>query len=153
MSHFEKFITDGNEKADELAKTGAMLDEGFMAETRAKTVKQEGEEVYAALQYAASFHSLVKKWKDCEDLKLKPKRNVVPRGCRFQMGTSFPNSSLSATSMSPFQIPPAYSAYPRIEKRRNKTSNRMVCCGQQISVHEMWNMKMQRQIYRAEVFG
>ena len=36
MSHFEKFVTEGNEKADELAKA----DEGFMAETRAKTVQQ-----------------------------------------------------------------------------------------------------------------
>ena len=32
MSHFEKFVTEGNEKADELAKAGAMVDEGFMAE-------------------------------------------------------------------------------------------------------------------------
>ena len=48
MSHFEKFVTDGNEKADELAKAGAMLDEGFMAEARAKTVQQERKEVYAA---------------------------------------------------------------------------------------------------------
>ena len=30
-----------------------MLDEGFMAEARVKTVQQEREEVYAALQYAA----------------------------------------------------------------------------------------------------
>ena len=36
MTQFEKFVTDGNEKADELAKEGAMLDEGFMAQTRAK---------------------------------------------------------------------------------------------------------------------
>ena len=40
MSHFEKFVADGNEKADELVKAGAMLDEGFMAEVRAKTVQQ-----------------------------------------------------------------------------------------------------------------
>ena len=53
MSHFEKFVTVGNVKADELAKAGAMLDEGFMAQTRAKTVQQEREEVYAALRYAA----------------------------------------------------------------------------------------------------
>ena len=33
MMHFEKFVTDGNEKADELAKAGAMLDEGFMTQT------------------------------------------------------------------------------------------------------------------------
>ena len=45
MSQFEKFVADGNEKADELAKAGAMLDEGFMAQVRAKTVQQEREEV------------------------------------------------------------------------------------------------------------
>ena len=75
MSHFEKFVTEGNEKADELAKAGAMVDEGFMAEVRANTVQQEREreEVYAALQYAASFHCLVEEWKDCEELKPKPK--------------------------------------------------------------------------------
>ena len=41
MSHFEKFVTEGNEKADELAKEGAMLDEGCTAEARAKTVQQD----------------------------------------------------------------------------------------------------------------
>ena len=40
-------------------KEGAMLDEGFMAEARAKTMQQEREEVYVALQHAASFHCLV----------------------------------------------------------------------------------------------
>ena len=73
MTHSEKFVTDGNEKADELAKKGAMLDEGFMAQTRATTVQQEREEVYAALRYAASFHCLVEDWKDCEELKPQPK--------------------------------------------------------------------------------
>ena len=43
MSHFDKFVTEGNEKADELAEVGAMLDEGFMAEVRAKTVQQKIE--------------------------------------------------------------------------------------------------------------
>ena len=56
MSHLEKFVTEGNEKADELAKDGALLDEGFMDDARAGTMQQEREEVYAALQYAASFH-------------------------------------------------------------------------------------------------
>ena len=41
MSHFVKFVAEGNEKADELAKAGAMLDEGFVAEARAETVQQE----------------------------------------------------------------------------------------------------------------
>ena len=48
--------TEGNEKAAELAKVGALLAEGFIAEARANTVQQGGEEVYAATQYAASFH-------------------------------------------------------------------------------------------------
>ena len=38
MSHFGTFVTEGNEKADALAKEGAMLDEGFMTEARAKTI-------------------------------------------------------------------------------------------------------------------
>ena len=44
MSQFEKSVVEGNEKADVLGNTAAMLDEGFMAETRAKTVQQEREE-------------------------------------------------------------------------------------------------------------
>ena len=40
-----------------------MLGEGFMAEVRAVTMKQEREEVYVALQYAASFHCFVEEWK------------------------------------------------------------------------------------------
>ena len=36
VSHFEKLVTDGNEKADERAKAGAMRDEGFMTKVRAK---------------------------------------------------------------------------------------------------------------------
>ena len=77
MSHFEKFVTDGNDKADELAKAGPILDDGFMAEARAKTVQQKLEEVYAAFQYAASFHCLVEEWKDCEELKKKPKEKWI----------------------------------------------------------------------------
>ena len=43
MTQFERFVTEGNEKADELAKAGARLDESFMAEARAETMKQERE--------------------------------------------------------------------------------------------------------------
>ena len=59
MTNIERFVTEDNEKAYELAKAGAMLDEGFTAEARAETMRQEREEVYVALQYAASFHCLV----------------------------------------------------------------------------------------------
>ena len=75
MSHPEKFVTDGNEKADELAKAGASWDEGLMSETRGKTVQQEREEVHAVLQDVASFHCLVEEWKDCEEIKPKPKQS------------------------------------------------------------------------------
>ena len=44
MTKLERFVTEGNEKADELAKAGAMLDERFMAEAKAETVRQEREE-------------------------------------------------------------------------------------------------------------
>ena len=36
MSHFERFATDGNEKADVLAKEGAMLDERFCGGSNSK---------------------------------------------------------------------------------------------------------------------
>ena len=36
-------------------------------------MQQEREEVYAALLYAASFHCLAEEWKDCEELRPKPK--------------------------------------------------------------------------------
>ena len=32
VTQFQRFVTDGNEKADELAKAGAMMDEGFVGE-------------------------------------------------------------------------------------------------------------------------
>ena len=55
MSHFEKFVTKGNDKADELAKEGAFLDEGFMAQTRAKTVKQEPRRGVRSLAVCGQF--------------------------------------------------------------------------------------------------
>ena len=46
------------------------MDEGFMAEARADTVKQE---VYVALQYAASFHCV--QWRNGKIVKnLSPSR-------------------------------------------------------------------------------
>ena len=44
-----------------------------MAQVRASTIQKEREEVYAALQYAASFHCSVEAWKDCEEVKPKSK--------------------------------------------------------------------------------
>ena len=49
-----------------------MSDGGNLALIRASVVQQE-REVYAALPYAASFHCIVESWRDCEELKSKPK--------------------------------------------------------------------------------
>ena len=48
-----------------------------MAQTRANTVQQEREEVYAALQYAASSHCLVEEWKDCGDVGPQPEEKWI----------------------------------------------------------------------------
>ena len=41
LSLFEKLVTEGNEKADELVSDGAMWDGGQMAQIRASTVQQK----------------------------------------------------------------------------------------------------------------
>ena len=76
LSLFEKFIAEGNEKADGPANEGTMLDGGFMSQVRAITVQREREVVYAALQHAASFHCLVEEWEDCGELRSKPKEKL-----------------------------------------------------------------------------
>ena len=63
MSLFEQFITEGNERAGELAKTimdGADQGQYSPAEKRGDL-------------YAACFHCLVEEWHDCEELKPTPK--------------------------------------------------------------------------------
>ena len=104
MSHFMKFVTDGNEKADVLEKAGVMLDEGFMAETREDSQQErEREDMFAALQCAASLHCLVEKWKDCEELKPKPKERLIfvdkKRGNRAPHGVVCKYQQLSMYEM------------------------------------------------------
>ena len=48
-----------------------------MAQTRTITVQQKGEEVHAALQYAASFHRAVEEWHDCAELKPRTKEKLI----------------------------------------------------------------------------
>ena len=55
LSLFERFVTEGNEKADELSKEGAMMDGGVMVQVRAITIQQEREEVYAAVAIRSQF--------------------------------------------------------------------------------------------------
>ena len=60
MSHFEKFVTEGNEKADELAKEGAMLDEGpWRKREQRQSSRSEKRCMQPCMQHAASFHCLV----------------------------------------------------------------------------------------------
>ena len=73
----EKFITEGNEKADEPAREVARLEGRNMAQVRAIPIQWEREEVHAALQYAASLHCLVEDWEDCEERRSKPEK----KGC------------------------------------------------------------------------
>ena len=40
-------------------------------------MKQEREEVYVALQHAASFYCLVEEWTECEELKPKPEEKWI----------------------------------------------------------------------------
>ena len=96
MSHFEKFVTDGNEKADELAVAGAMLDEGFMAQTRAETVQQ-------VRSFCSTQPVFIAQWRNGKTVK---------------------NSSRSQKESGQ-------------EKRGNKASNRMVCCCQEVSMHQV----------------
>ena len=49
MSHFEKFVTEGNEKAEDAAKAGALLVRRVYGGRRAKTMQQEREEVSFSL--------------------------------------------------------------------------------------------------------
>ena len=50
---FERFVTEGHARAEELATDGAMLEGGEMTQIKACTVPQRREEVYAALQHEA----------------------------------------------------------------------------------------------------
>ena len=54
-----------------------MLDEWFTAEVRAVTMQQERKEMCVALQHAASFHCLVEEWKDCEEIRPKPREKWI----------------------------------------------------------------------------
>ena len=49
----------GNEKAHDLAKDGAMMKGGSMAQVQAIRIQQEREEVYEEQLFAARFHCLV----------------------------------------------------------------------------------------------
>ena len=82
MSLSERFLAEGNERADQMAKDGAMLDGGEMAQRRASTVELRREEVHVALQYAAGVHCLVEEWRDRKELKSEPTEKCTERSPR-----------------------------------------------------------------------
>ena len=89
MSHFEKFVTEGNEKADELAKEGALLDEGFMARQEQRQLSRSEKRCTQFCSVRPVFHCLVEEWKDCEELKPQPKERlafVEKRGSKASNG-------------------------------------------------------------------
>ena len=50
LSLFERLVTEGNGRADELAKDGTMLDGGEMVQRRASTVQQKRVEVVRGIE-------------------------------------------------------------------------------------------------------
>ena len=76
MSHFEKFVTEGNGKADDLANAGAMLDERVYGGSERQCSRSE-KRCTQLCSTAASFHCLVEEWTDCEELKPKPKEKLI----------------------------------------------------------------------------
>ena len=59
---------------------------------RQEQKRQEREEVYAALQYAASFRCVVEEWKNCEELKPQRKEKwtfVGKKGEETRHGTEW----------------------------------------------------------------
>ena len=96
---FEQFATEGHDRAEELTKDGAMLDEAKWLRKMASTLQQRREEVLAASHCSVSFPCLVVECSDCEELKLQPKekwivvdkkerpRNIAPSGVQPRADT------------------------------------------------------------------
>ena len=72
MSLFGEVITEGNEKADELAKEGAMMDRRYMAQKQARSSRKEMK-----CHYAASFHRFVEEWTYCEELEPRSREKWI----------------------------------------------------------------------------
>ena len=95
MTLFEHIYHRRNERADELAKDGVMMDGGEQAHIRANTVQQK-EKRFTPLQYAASSHCSVKVH-DCEEVRQKQNmkfldekwkpRSIARSGVRSPRGT------------------------------------------------------------------
>ena len=74
MSHLEQFVTEGNEKADELAKRRSVV--GRKGSWWKQEQKLCSRKERRCMQHC-SFHCLVGQWKDCEELGPKPKERWI----------------------------------------------------------------------------
>ena len=77
MKLFERFVTEGNERADELAKDGAMLDEAKRLRKGPAPFNREGRRFKRHYTARSAFPVLVVEWSDCEALKLQPKEKWI----------------------------------------------------------------------------
>ena len=64
MSLFDRFVMAGHGRADELAKDGAMLDGGELAQIRASAVQQKREWVHATWRSIVGCRCVVEEWHD-----------------------------------------------------------------------------------------
>ena len=72
------FVTEGNEKADELAKAGAILDEGFYGGSKGKKqCSKRGKRCTQHCIMRPAFYCLAEEWKDCEELMPKPEEKWI----------------------------------------------------------------------------
>ena len=82
MSQFERFVSEGNEKADELAKAGACWTKGLWQKQEQKRCSRKERRCIQLLQNTVSFHCMVVRWKDCDELEPQPEKTVNFRGTR-----------------------------------------------------------------------
>ena len=73
MSHLRSLSLKAKRRRMTWQKQEQCWTKGLWRKQEQRLRQQEREEVYAALQYAASFHCLMDEWKDCEELKPKTK--------------------------------------------------------------------------------
>ena len=74
-SQFEKFVTDGNEKADELAKAEVLCWTTDLWRERERKQSSRSEKRWCMRPCSTQRAFAV--WKDCEELKPKPKEKLI----------------------------------------------------------------------------
>ena len=76
---FERFVTEGNEKADELAKAGGNVGRRLQGGSESKVNVARKRRGVCSCSQLSLFSG---KWRDREELKPKPKEKVELRGSK-----------------------------------------------------------------------